>query len=61
MLWTAAVSIFGTYPGGVLSSQVGIYRDTDEGECAVCMAQGEGWEERVVDQTVVYRSAFEIG
>jgi hypothetical protein len=45
---------------GALSSQVGIYRDQDDGECAVCMTQGKGWEERVVDQTVVYNSKFRI-
>jgi len=39
---------------------LGIYRDTENGVCGVCVAQEEGWKERVINESVVYNSLFDI-
>ena len=45
---------------GELDTQVGIYRDTDEGPCEVCILQEDNWTDRVIDETVIYSSQFQI-
>jgi hypothetical protein len=37
-----------------LDRQIGIYRDAANGPCEVCMMQGEEWEEKVIDEVVVF-------
>jgi len=37
-----------------LDPQIGIYRDAENGPCEVFMMQGEEWEERVIDEVVVF-------
>ena len=37
-----------------LDSQIGIYRDAENGPCEVCMMQGEDREERMIDKAVVF-------
>ena len=37
-----------------LDHKIGICRDAENGPCEVCMMRGEGWEERVVDEAVVF-------
>jgi hypothetical protein len=48
------------YRDGELDSEVGIYRDADDGPCQKCMLMEETWKERVVDRTVVYNSKFQV-
>lgn len=45
---------------GDLDAQIGIYRDAENGPCEVCMVQEETWEDRVIDQNVVYNTRFQI-
>lgn len=40
--------------GNGLDPQIGIYRDTKNEPCDFCMAQDEDWEERVIDEVVVF-------
>lgn len=49
------------FTDGQLDSSVGIYRDGDDGPCEPCMALDKAWEDRVVHETVVYNSKFQIG
>jgi hypothetical protein len=42
-----------------LDSQIGIYRDAENGPCEICMLQEENWEDRVIDGNVVYNSRFQ--
>ncbi len=44
--------------GGNLDSQIGIYRDAENGSCEVCMMQENNWKERVIDEITVYSSKF---
>jgi hypothetical protein len=44
---------------GKLDSQVGIYRDADYGPCD-CMLQENNWTDRIIDETVIYSSQFQI-
>ena len=37
---------------------MGIYRDAKDGHCEVCMTQEEAWEDRVINEVVVYNSKF---
>lgn len=46
---------------GTLVSKPGIYRDAEDGPCEVCMVMDGSWKERVLDETVVYNSKFQIG
>lgn len=46
---------------GKLDNEFGIYRDAEDGPCEVCMAMDGSWKERVVDETVVYNTKFQIG
>jgi hypothetical protein len=43
-----------------IDPQTGIYRDAADGPCDICMLQEETWEERVMDETVVYNSKIQI-
>ncbi len=40
---------------------VGVYRDAEEGHCEACLDLGQNWGDRLVDETVVYNSKFQIG
>ena len=48
------------FRNGDLDPQIGIYRNAGDGPCETCMLQEETWKERVVDETVVYNSKFQI-
>jgi len=48
------------FKDGNLGSKVGIYRDADDGPCDVCMQLDKSWEDRVIDEVVVYNSKIEI-
>jgi len=37
-----------------LDPQIDIYRDAENGPCEVFMMQGEEWEEKVIDEVVVF-------
>jgi hypothetical protein len=43
-----------------LDQQVGRYREPSDGPCQICMAQEGKWQDRVVDEMVVYSSKFGI-
>ena len=45
---------------GTVVSTIGIYRDAANGPCEACMAMDKKWRDRVVDETVVYNSGFEV-
>ena len=45
---------------GTVVSTTGIYRDAANGPCQVCMAMDKSWRNRVVDETVVYNSGFQV-
>ena len=38
----------------------GIYMDADDGAFEICMLQEKTWEDRVVDETMIYNSKFQI-
>ena len=46
---------------GGLDNTVGIYRNAEDGPCEACMVMDGSWKDRVVDETVVYNSKFQIG
>ena len=50
----------GEYLYGETDTEIGIYRDADDGPCEVCMLQEETWEDRVVDEMLVYNSKFQV-
>lgn len=35
-----------------LDPKIGIYKDSENGPCEVCMVQDEGWGDRVIDESV---------
>jgi hypothetical protein len=45
---------------GKVDVHTGIYRNADDGPCQGCMHLDQDWEGRVVAETVVYNSRFEI-
>lgn len=45
---------------GDIDSQVGIYRDADQGPCEVCMRLEKDWKDRMLYEVVVYSSKFQI-
>ena len=45
---------------GDLDPEIGIYRDAKDGPCEICMLQEETWKDRVLDETVVYKSLLKI-
>ena len=47
-------------PDGDLDSEVGIYRDGEDGPCEVCMHLEKDWEDRVIDKVVVYKTDLQI-
>jgi len=47
------------YRDGDLDPRVKIYRDADQGPCEICMVQGEGWKERVVDEAMICNGEFQ--
>lgn len=48
------------FRNGDLGPQMGIYRDAEDGLCDVCMGMSEDWKDRVVDETLVYNSKFQV-
>jgi len=48
------------FKDGKLDNQVAIYRDADYGPCEVCLLQEDNWTDRVIDETVIYSSQFQI-
>lgn len=44
---------------GNLDPQIGIYRDAEHGPCEICMVQGEGWKEKVVDEAMICNREFQ--
>ena len=48
------------YRDGGLDPQIGIYRDMEHGPCEICLAQTRTWENRVIDENVVYNSRSQI-
>ena len=48
------------FKDGGLDTQVGIYRDAEDGPCKVCLLQEDEWTDRVIDETVTYSSQFQI-
>ena len=47
-------------PDGALDIQIGIYRDPAKGDCEECMPRPRGWESRVLDELVIYKSKLEL-
>jgi len=45
---------------GALDQHVGIYREPSDGPCEVCVAQEGDWQNRVIDEMVVYNSQVRI-
>ena len=45
---------------GELDPQIGIYRNADNGPCEVCMYLDKDWEDRVIDESVVYSNIFQV-
>jgi hypothetical protein len=41
-------------------TEIGIYRDADNGPCAVCLHTEKDWEDRTVEETAVYNSKFQV-
>jgi hypothetical protein len=39
---------------------VGIYRDAEKGSCEACVDLGQNWGDRLIDETVVYNSKFQL-
>ncbi len=48
------------FKDGNLDPETGIYRDSENGPCEICLRFEQGWEDRVIDETVVYSSQFQI-
>ena len=46
---------------GKADRKFGIYRNSEDGPCEVCLFIDEDWKDRVVEETVVYNSKIEIG
>jgi len=46
---------------GNLDPEVAIYRDAKQGPCQACMALDESWKKRVIEESVVCMTVFEIG
>ena len=45
---------------GGLDPKVGIYRDAASGLCEICMSQDKNWNDRVIDETMVYSGKFQV-
>ena len=45
---------------GLIDPKLGIYRDAEDGPCEICMSLKEDWDGRVIDQTMVYNSGFQL-
>ena len=45
---------------GEFDPQIGIYRDSDNGPCDVCMLHEETWKDRVIEVMVVYNTQLQI-
>ncbi len=48
------------FRAGAVDQHVEIYREPSDGPCKTCRAQEGDWQDRVVDEMVVYNSKFEI-
>lgn len=49
------------FEDGSLNAEVELHHDPDRGPCAVCMAMKMPWENRIIDEVVVYNSMVRIG
>jgi hypothetical protein len=49
------------FEDGSLNAEVELHHDPDHGPCAVCMAMKVPWENRIIDEVVVYNSMVRIG
>jgi hypothetical protein len=47
-------------PDGALDFRIAIYRDPAKGDCEVCLPRPKGWEARVLDEMVIYKSRLEL-
>jgi hypothetical protein len=47
------------FTDGGLDPQIGIYRDAEDGPCEICLTQTRIWDNRVIDENVVYNSKFQ--
>ena len=45
---------------GNLDSQIGIYRDADDGPCEICNHLEKEWEDRVVDESLIYKKQIKL-
>jgi hypothetical protein len=45
---------------GDLDPQTGIYRNSEDGPCEVCIGSEQDWQDWVIDETVVYKSKFQM-
>ena len=46
---------------GVIDSyHIGIYRDLEDGPCDICMHFEKDWKDRVINESVVYNSKFQL-
>jgi len=47
-------------PDGTLDTRIGIYRDPAKGDCEACMPRPVGWEERVLDERMIYKMKLDL-
>jgi hypothetical protein len=48
------------FPYGDLDLRVGIYRNADFGPCEACMRLDQDWENRVMEETIVYSANIKM-
>ena len=48
-------------PTHPIDQRMGIYRESEYGECQVCLAKTKGWKDRVIDECVIYSTQFQVG
>ena len=48
------------FRNGELDQYVGIYREPSDGPCENCKKQERDWQDRIVEESVVYNNWFEI-
>lgn len=46
---------------GHVDPNFGIYRDAKNGPCGKCMVMDETWKDRMITETTVYNSKFQVG
>ena len=48
------------YGDSNLDPQIGIYRDAKNGPCEIFMLQEEDWNDRVIDEIMIYNSRLQV-